>query len=81
MEPADGDGWAELQNDGSLEGEIRLLNGDVIPFTACRSKTSSTPGQSRPPTGTALDSANQIQTVSTVSGQTNLACAHLERLG
>ncbi|WFU57056.1 hypothetical protein QA639_05910 [Bradyrhizobium pachyrhizi] len=42
MEPADGHGWAELQNDGSLEGEICLLNGDDIPFIARRSKTSST---------------------------------------
>lgn len=36
MEPANGDGWAELQNDGSLEGEISLLNGDDIPFIARR---------------------------------------------
>lgn len=42
MEPASGDGWAELQTDGSLEGEISLLNGDDIPFIASRSKTSST---------------------------------------
>ena len=42
MEPANGAGWAELQNDGSLEGEICLLNGDDIPFIAHRSKTSST---------------------------------------
>src|SRR6266700_7087544 len=42
MEPAKGDGWAELQNDGSLEGEICLLNGDNVPFTARRSKISST---------------------------------------
>jgi hypothetical protein len=41
MEPAGGDGWAELQEDGSLEGEIRLENGDDIPFIA-RSTTSST---------------------------------------
>jgi hypothetical protein len=33
MEPAEGegDGWAELYDDGSLEGEICLLNGDNIP--------------------------------------------------
>lgn len=43
MEPASGDGWAELQDNGSLEGEIRLINGDEIPFVARRSKTSSTP--------------------------------------
>ena len=42
MEPASGDGWAELQDDGSLKGEICLLNGDDIPFIARRSKTSST---------------------------------------
>jgi hypothetical protein len=42
MEPASGDGWAELQDDGSLEGEICLINGDDIPFIARRSKTSST---------------------------------------
>ena len=42
MEPAEGDGWAELKDDGSLEGEICLLNGDNIPFIARRSKTSST---------------------------------------
>ncbi|MEH2513894.1 hypothetical protein V1291_005248 [Nitrobacteraceae bacterium AZCC 1564] len=27
-----GDGWAELKDDGSLEGEICLLNGDNIPI-------------------------------------------------
>ena len=42
MEPAEGDGWAELTDDGSLEGEICLLNGDNIQFIARRSKTSST---------------------------------------
>jgi hypothetical protein len=42
MESAEGDGWAELKDDGSLEGEICLLNGDNIPFTARRAKTSST---------------------------------------
>jgi hypothetical protein len=30
MEPASGDGWAELQEDGSLEGEISLHNGDDV---------------------------------------------------
>ncbi len=37
--------WAgnnELRDDGSLEGEICLHNGDDIPFIARRSKTSST---------------------------------------
>lgn len=42
MEPASGDGWAELQQDGSLKGEICLINSDDIPFIARRSKTSST---------------------------------------
>jgi hypothetical protein len=42
MEPTNGDGWAELRDDGSLEGEICLRNGDNIPFIARRSKTSST---------------------------------------
>ena len=32
MEEAGGHGWAELQDDGSLEGEICLENGDDIPF-------------------------------------------------
>ncbi|MGY4230273.1 hypothetical protein ACVMIH_007634 [Bradyrhizobium sp. USDA 4503] len=31
MEPAEGDGWAELQDDGSLEGEISKTSS-----TACR---------------------------------------------
>jgi hypothetical protein len=42
MEEASGHGWAELQEDGSLEGEICLENGDEIPFVARRSTTSST---------------------------------------
>ena len=42
MDLAAGDGWAELQSDGSLEGEISILNGDDIPFIARRSETSST---------------------------------------
>lgn len=41
MDEASGHGWAELQQDGSLEGEISLENGDDIPFIAHRS-TSST---------------------------------------
>jgi hypothetical protein len=36
MEPASGHGWAELLDDGSLEGEICLDNGDDISFTARR---------------------------------------------
>lgn len=42
MDPACGDSWAELHNDGSLRGEVRLRDGDDIPFIALRSKTSST---------------------------------------
>ena len=42
LEEAAGHGWAELQDDGSLEGEICLENGDDIPFIARRSSTSST---------------------------------------
>ena len=42
LEPASRNGWAELQDDGSIEGEICLVNGDDIPFIARRSKTSST---------------------------------------
>lgn len=42
MEPASDDGWAELQDDGALEGKICLINGDDIPFIARRSKASST---------------------------------------
>jgi hypothetical protein len=42
MDPACGDGWAELQEDGSLEGEISLQDGDDIPFIARRQTTSST---------------------------------------
>jgi hypothetical protein len=40
-EEASGHGWAELQADGSLQGEICLSNGDDIPFIAHR-QTSST---------------------------------------
>nr|WP_244553599.1 hypothetical protein [Nitrobacter vulgaris] len=42
VELAEGDGWAELKDDSSLEGEICLLNGDNTPFIARRSKNSST---------------------------------------
>ena len=42
MEETSGHGWADLQDDGSLEGEICLENGDDIPFIARRSTTSST---------------------------------------
>ena len=42
MDEASGDGWAELQQDDSIEGEICIHNGDDIPFIARRQKTSST---------------------------------------
>lgn len=42
MEPASGQGWAQTQDDGSLEGEICLDGGDDIPFIARQSDTSST---------------------------------------
>ena len=42
MEEASGDGWAELQLDGSLIGEIRFNRGDEITFTARPWATSST---------------------------------------
>jgi hypothetical protein len=42
MEEPVGQGWAELQDDGSLEGEICPENGDDMPFMVRRSITSST---------------------------------------
>lgn len=36
MDEASGDGWAELQQDGTLQGEINLHSGDDIPFIARR---------------------------------------------
>ena len=42
MESARGHGWAEMLDDGSLEGEICLEGDDDIPFTARRATTSST---------------------------------------
>ncbi|HYU96534.1 MAG TPA: hypothetical protein VE989_10250 [Sphingomicrobium sp.] len=41
MEEAQGDGWAQLQPDGSLKGQIRFDRGDEADFTA-RKDTSST---------------------------------------
>ena len=43
MDEACGDGWAELQPDGSLDGENCFHGGDDISFTARRWSTSSTP--------------------------------------
>ena len=42
MDEACGDGWAELQDDGSLVGEITFHNGDQSGFIARRCETSST---------------------------------------
>jgi hypothetical protein len=42
MDEARGDGWAELQDDGSLVGEITFHNGDESGFIARRWETSST---------------------------------------
>ena len=42
MDEARGDGWAELQDDGSLVGEITFHNGDESRFIARRWETSST---------------------------------------
>lgn len=36
MDEAAGNAWAALRPDGTLEGEIRLQNGDDIPFIARR---------------------------------------------
>jgi hypothetical protein len=42
MDEAQGDGWAELQADGSLMGGICFHSGDEIDFIARRWPTSST---------------------------------------
>lgn len=42
MDEASGNGWAELQPDGSLSGEICFHRGDEIPFIARPWPTSST---------------------------------------
>lgn len=42
MDEACGRGWAELQPDGTLVGEICFHGGDEITFTARRWATSST---------------------------------------
>ena len=41
MDEAQGDGWAELQSDGSLKGQICFHGGDEANFVAQR-ETSST---------------------------------------
>jgi len=42
MDAASGDGWVALQDDGSLEGQIRFHRGDEIDFIARPWDTSST---------------------------------------
>lgn len=42
MDEAHGEGWAEVQNDGSLVGEISFHSGDESRFIARRRETSST---------------------------------------
>lgn len=42
MDEASGHGWAELQPNGSLKGQICFHNGDEPDFTAKPWKTSST---------------------------------------
>jgi hypothetical protein len=42
MDEASGDGWAELQSDGSIQGEIHFHRGDEASFTAKLWATSST---------------------------------------
>jgi hypothetical protein len=42
MDEASGDGWAELQPNGSLKGAINFYNGDEAAFIARRWTTSST---------------------------------------
>jgi len=42
MDQVDGDGWAKLQPDGSLQGQICVHNGDEIDFIARPWTTSST---------------------------------------
>ena len=42
MDEASGDGWAELQPNGSLKGQICFHNGDEADFIAKPWKTSST---------------------------------------
>jgi hypothetical protein len=42
MDEASGDGWVELQDDGTLEGQICFQGGDEADFTAKPWETSST---------------------------------------
>ena len=42
MDEASGEGWAELQPNGSLTGQICFQGGNEANFTACPWQTSST---------------------------------------
>jgi hypothetical protein len=42
MDQVDGDGWAELRDDGFLEGQICFQGGDEADFIACRWRHFST---------------------------------------
>ena len=42
MDEASGDGWAKIEPDGSLDGEIRFHNGDDSTFAARPWASSST---------------------------------------
>jgi hypothetical protein len=42
MDEASGDGWAELQSNGSIKGQICFHGGGEADFTARPGKTSST---------------------------------------
>jgi hypothetical protein len=44
MDEAGGDGWAELQPDGSIKGQISFHGGEEASFTARPWKTSSKAG-------------------------------------
>ena len=46
MDEACGDGWAELQDDGSLEGEICFHGGDETPFIARPGRLLQQPARS-----------------------------------
>ena len=41
MDEAQGDGWAELQTDGTLQGQICFHGGDEADFTARRDNSST----------------------------------------
>jgi hypothetical protein len=41
MDEASGDGWAELEDDGAIEGEIAFHRGDTSTFRAVRLNSST----------------------------------------